>query len=220
MTFAVVLMTIAGLICLVSGIWLIVLAFRVSLAWGLIVFFLGWTLIPVVVFAAKNWSDAKRPVILYLVGLALSAVSYGLVFAAIGSELEAVAAESADPTTDTRVQTGNRGSALPPPRPPSEPTHPSWEEVVSEMDRKADADWEAFVPSPTPATARPDVLDWHQLASHAGQKIIVELHNRTVTTATLEGATSDRIRVRHVIGGGEAAYWIERDDIALIRLPD
>ena len=37
-------------------------------------------------------------------------------------------------------------------------------------------------------------------------------------TAALEGAETDRVRIRHVIGGGEASYWIERDQITSIRL--
>ena len=36
--------------------------------------------------------------------------------------------------------------------------------------------------------------------------------------AALEGAETDRVRIRHVIGGGEASYWIERDQITNIRL--
>ncbi len=48
-----------------GGIWLVVMAFQDSLLWGF-----GCLLIPfcVIVYAAMHWSDAKKPLLLYVIG--------------------------------------------------------------------------------------------------------------------------------------------------------
>ncbi len=215
MGFTVVLLTIAGIICLVSWIWLLVVAFRVSVVWGLVLFFLAWTLVPIIVFALGNWDEAKRPLILYAVGLTFAASSYLLAIFAIGQELDSFAEKDEPLITAEDSEIVNNDPILPPPRPTTLPTHASWETVVDEMEVDPDADWETLVPSPTPATGG---LEWDELGSLIGRKLIIELRNATVTTAALEAVEPHRLRIRHVIGGGEASYWIERDQITRIRL--
>lgn len=218
MGFTAVLMTIAGLICLVSWVWLLVAAFRVGVVWGLVLFFLAWTLIPVIVFAARNWDEAKRPLILYAAGLTIAAASYVFAIFAMGRELDFSVEDAGPPITVGDSEVAGDDPVLPPPRPTSLPTHASWEAVVSEMESDSEADWETMVPSPTPSTGTRGGLEWDELGSLIGRKVIVELNNGTVTTAALEAVEPHRLYIRHVIGGGEAAYWIERDQISRIRL--
>ena len=211
-------MIIAGLICLVSWIWFMVVAFRVSVVWGLILFFLAWTLVPLIVFAIRNWDEAKRPLILWGVGLTLAAASYVAAVVVVGSDLISTMDDGEASIAVDDAEITDPGSILPPPRPTSLPTHASWEAVVNEMEEEPDSDWETFVPSPTPATGRRGGLEWDELGAFLGRKVIVGLENGTVTTAALEAVEPHRLRIRHVIGGGEAAYWIERDQVSRIRL--
>jgi hypothetical protein len=219
MTFAALILTLCSLVAFAAWIWLLVVAFRVSVGWGLALFFLGWTLIPLVVFAVQQWETAKRPVILYAASCLVMLVTSAVAVFALGLELGSmvsqggglIARSGAEPETETNV--------LPPPRPTAQPTHPSWEAIVREIDRDDDATWETFVPSPTPITGRPGAggLSWDELGSWIGKAVVVELSNGTVVTAALEAVEPDRLRVRHVIGGGEAAYWVERDQVDYIR---
>jgi hypothetical protein len=219
MILTTILLALGGLIGLVAWIWLLVVAFRVSPGWGLLIFFLSWTWIPVIVFAVKYWDLAKKPIILYAVCFGVSAVAYLVAVFVIGMNLDSIVDEAGGITTMPGVEAENEKPVPPPPRPTAMPTHPSWEAIVNEVDRDVDdSSWEEHVPSPTPATGRPDQLSWAELNSFAGRTIIVELKRGTPVTATLEGAQADRVRVRHVIGGGEASYWIERDKITGIRL--
>lgn len=215
MGFTAILMTVGGVICLVSWIWLLVVAFRVSVVWGLVLFFLAWTLVPIIVFALGNWDEAKRPLILYGLGLTFVVVAYLAALRAVAEELDSFAEKNQPLVTAEDPETANNDPILPPPRPTTLPTHASWEAVVDEIDGDPDADWETLVPSPTPATGG---LEWDELESLIGRKMILELKNGTVTTAALEAVEAHRLRIRHVIGGGEASYWIERDRITRIRL--
>jgi hypothetical protein len=208
MGFTTVLMAIAGLLCLVSWIWLLVAAFRVSLVWGMVLLLLAWTLIPVIVFAVRYWDEAKLPLALYGAGISLAAAAYVAAFMTLGRELD----RSIE--TTGRAATADDESLLPRPRPTSLPTHASWEAVVDEIDETTDATWQSLVPSPTPVAGG---LEWDELGSLVDHKLTVELKNGTVTTAVLEAVEPHRMRVRHVIGGGEAAYWIERDQITRVR---
>jgi hypothetical protein len=137
----------------------------------------------------------------------------------IGMNLESIAGETGGLVARPGADVETDRPVLPPPRPTALPTHPSWEAIVREVDRdNDDTTWEEFVPSPTSATGRPNQLSWSELNAHVGRAVNIELVRGTPITAALEGAEADRVRIRHVIGGGEASYWIDRDQITSIRL--
>jgi hypothetical protein len=209
-----------GLVGLVAWVWLLVLAFRVGLGWGLAILLLAWTWIPIIVFAVRHWPEVRRPILMWgtgfllsLCGAAVSAVAVGLRLPVLADQGDGLVAQPGDDSRPAEP-------LLPPPRPTAEPTHPTWEAVVREIERDAHTGWESFVPSPTPVDGRsgPDVLSWDDLAAHVGRKLVLELDNGSVIGATLEGVDGDRARVRHGIGGGEASFWVERGHVKRIRL--
>jgi hypothetical protein len=218
MALTALLLAIGGLIGLVAWVWLVVLAFRTSIGWGLLILLLGWTVIPIIIFAVHHWDEARRPLVLCGIGVVVWLAAAGLAALGFGIELESVV-PGGDSTRRRGTSTVVDDNVLPPPRPTAQPTHPSWEAVVREMQRDP-VGWETFVPSPTPVTGRPraGALSWDQLESNLGRSVVIELENNTDVTATLEAVEPQRIRVRHVIGGGVAAYWIDRDQIRLIRV--
>jgi hypothetical protein len=219
MILTTVLLALGGLIGLAAWIWLLVVAFRVSLGWGLVIFFLSWTWIPVIIFAVKHWDLAKKPIILYAVFVGISGAAYLIAVFIIGINLESIVEDRGGIVAMPGAEVESDSPVLPPPRPTAMPTHPSWEAIVNEVDRDVeDTSWEELVPSPTPATGRPDQLSWAELNSFAGRTVIIGIKRGVPITATLEGAKGDRVRVRHVIDGGEASYWIEREKITGIRL--
>jgi hypothetical protein len=53
---------------LIGGIWILVLAFRKSILWGLLCLFIS----PIaIVFAIQNWAIAKRPFLIEIAGVVL-----------------------------------------------------------------------------------------------------------------------------------------------------
>lgn len=215
------LLVIGGLIGLAAWVWLLVVAFRAGIGWGLLILLLSWTWVPVIIFAVRRWEAAKRPIMLWAVGFFLSLAAYLIAAFALGTGFDSIVEEAGGLTARSEPVTESDRSILPPPRPTAEPTHPSWEAVVQEVSREDGADWETMVPTPTPITGRPGGwLSWDELPDFLGRRMVLELENNTITTAALEAVEPDRIRIRHIIGGGETSYWIDRDQVALIRLAD
>lgn len=214
------LLVIGGLIGLVAWIWLLVIAFRTSLGWGLLILLLSWTWIPVIIFAVRYWVTAKRPIILLAVGFLFSLAACLIAVLVLGMGFDSIveAASGPDAHSEPSIKNERDQSVLPPLRPNPVPTHPSWETVAEEVDRDNDPSWEAMVPTPTPITGRPgEWLNWEELPGFIGRRMVLELENNTVLSAALEAVEPDRIRIRHVIGGGGASYWIDRDQVARIR---
>ncbi|MCU0304249.1 MAG: hypothetical protein MUC56_09365 [Thermoanaerobaculales bacterium] len=217
---ALLLLVAGGLVGLVAWVWLLVLAFRVGLGWGLAVLLLGWTWIPIVALAVLHWPRVKRPFILWGVGVVLSACGAAVAAVGTGVRLPGLADRGGGLVARPDAEIERSEPLLPPPRPTAEPTHPSWEAVVREIERDAHSSWESLVPSPTPIDGRPgrNDLSWDELAAHVGRTVVLELDNGTVITAALEGVDGDRARVLHGLGGGEASFWVDRTHVVRIRL--
>ena len=67
-TLAVILYAVGAILAAVGGIWVLVLAFRKSLVWGLLCLFIS----PIaIVFAIQNWAIAKRPFMIEIVGIVI-----------------------------------------------------------------------------------------------------------------------------------------------------
>ena len=69
----VILLYLGALLMIVGGIWLLVVAFKKSVWWGL-----GSLLIPFVslIFVIMNWQVAKKPFLIQLAGVVLCVVAY------------------------------------------------------------------------------------------------------------------------------------------------
>jgi hypothetical protein len=219
MGLTMLLLVVGGLIGFIAWIWLVIVAFRTGVGWGVVMLLLGWTWIPAIIFAIQHWQVAKRPIILAALALAISTSGYVVAMVSLGSEVQTLLEESGVAVVRNDDAAEAPAEILPPPRPAAEPTHPSWEAVVGEMERPPDGDWEDFVPSPTPDHSGSNALSWDRASTRIGRLVVLELTNSTTVTAVLEAVEPDRLRVRHTIGGGEASYWIERDQIEAIRKP-
>ena len=64
---------IALLLHFITFVWLTIVAFKRSVLWGLLVFFLSFLFapIPAIIFAVTNWFDAKKPFLAYLLTMIL-----------------------------------------------------------------------------------------------------------------------------------------------------
>ena len=65
---AMILISLGSLIAFVGAIWILVLAFKKSILWGLGSLFLAPVML---VFAIMNWSDCKKPFLIWLGGFVL-----------------------------------------------------------------------------------------------------------------------------------------------------
>jgi len=212
------LLAIGSFLGLVAFAWLVVAAFRISLAWGLAVLFLGWLVVPIIIFVIQNWYDTRRPFAIWVFGIVISLVGYLALFMAAGNDARTRFREAHE--AGARAEVGPGGQILPDPRPTALPTYPPWEKIIEDTIAGADDEsWESIVATPTPedGATMPNSLSWDQAERYIGRLVTVELTNKTEITGALEIVEPNRLRVRHVIGGGEASYWIARSKVAEIR---
>ncbi len=74
--------SLVGFIALVAFIWLLVVAFKRSFLWGVLVFLLSP--ITATIFAAKYWREAQKPFLVYIVTVTLSFAYVGLMYDHMG----------------------------------------------------------------------------------------------------------------------------------------
>ena len=76
-TIGMILGGIGSIVSLVGGIWILVIAFQKSVLWGL-----GCMFIPCVIlyFAATNWELTKKPFLIMIGGIVVSAIGQGLAY--------------------------------------------------------------------------------------------------------------------------------------------
>ena len=227
MALSTALLALGGLVGLAGYLWLVVAAFRVSAGWGLAVLLLGWTWVPLILFAVRHWPEARRPLLVWALGFVLSAAAWAVAFAGLGAAVLSSAQSGDEPLDATGIVTDAPPGVLPPPRPTARPTPPSWEAIVRELSAEEDepsaetGSWEDLVPDRrSGASSAPVSIPWQELPRYAGRRLDLALHNGTEVTVQLVDVEADRIRVRHTIGGGEASYWIERNQVVAIRRPD
>ena len=74
---AIIVQSLGYVVALVGGVWFLVVAFRKSLAWGLLSFFVP----PVgLVFLARHWKSTAKPFYLWLLGVILVLLGWGMSF--------------------------------------------------------------------------------------------------------------------------------------------
>jgi len=219
------LAALAGLVAFASFVWLLVVAFKTHVGWGLAVLFLP--LAPIV-FAIKHWQASKRP---FLLNLGSSLASLTLFFAAGGVAVmtaAGMAADSAamgDPSSDQLApqvseevaedvavtdSASARGPDASGPTPaPSEgvaglePSSPSMESI------------EATLAVPTPRQRRihgeisVDQID----DSHVGNALRVVSRSGTNTLAVLTAVSPSELTFAREVGGGTIEFVLRRDEI-------
>ena len=79
-TLGMIIWGIGGIVCLIGGIWFLVVAFRETIWWGL-----GCLFIPIValVFLIMHWGDAAKPFFVSLLGVVIMVVVAVLIPGAI-----------------------------------------------------------------------------------------------------------------------------------------
>lgn len=225
-TGAYLLLAIGGILTLGGWVMLLVLGFKKSIGWGLAILFLSWLIIPLVVFLAKYWSEAKGGFLLLVSGIVVSGIGW---FALVGSV--ATSARSEFETFDlspTAVVAEEPVSVMPEEEPApavaeAEPPTSGAMEAVGEP---------VAAESPTPVVALPtpagavlgERVDWKPLADPAGltayEGELVELRMRdgSVLRVTLVGVAGDELRVTQRVGGGALTYSVKRSLIAEIHV--
>jgi len=222
-TGAYLLLATGGILALGGWVMLLVLGFKKSIGWGLAILFLSWLIIPLVVFLAKYWSEAKTGLLLLVTGTVASGIGY---FALVGSAATSAVGDFATfDLTPTEIVAEEpmpaRAEAEEPPPAAGEDSPPvEGEEAVEEPGEAGGA---APTALPTPAGAViGERVEWQPLVDLAGLSAfegeLIELHMRdgAVRRVTLDAVDGDHLQVTQRVGWGALGYAVDRNLIAEI----
>jgi len=216
------LAALAGLVAFASFVWLLVVAFKTHVGWGLAVLFLP--LAPIV-FAIKHWQASKKP---FLLNLGSSVASLTLFFAAGGVAVmtaAGMAAESAamgEPSSDmlatpdpeeiaddvAEADPGNVEEPAPAPAPSKavglEPSSPSMEAIEATL---------AVPTAPRPRRIHGEIAVDQIDQSHVGNPLRVASRSGLNTLAVLTAVSPSELTFEREVGGGTIEFVLRRDEI-------
>ena len=229
-----VLMVLGGLVSSAAFVWLLVIAFRESTAWGLACLFIPFAAL---IFAFKFWENAKLPLVgcvggsmlavFGAVGFSMTSVNVGIdEYADLG---EQVAWES--PSVDPIAILDNENEDEFDPS-----TDDGWVESdagVGEVDdvMKAAADLrtsdheEALSALDEPDHSQPPprphrdgaLVPVEKLATLKGERVVIVLHTLERVSAYVVGVDEGTAELRQRVGGGSVTYTIDLKDIKEVR---
>lgn len=223
-TGAYLLLAIGGILSLGGWVMLMVLGFKKSLGWGLAILFLSWLIVPLIVFLARYWSEAKPGFFLMLAGTIASGIGW---FAVVGSMATSAMAEfeSFDLTQPEIVE--EEAGYVPEEPLPTQPA--ADDETLEEPIEPPDAI--DLPPSPTPAPKptpagtvlgervewRP-LLDLASLPAYQGELIELVMRDGTRLRVTLDAVERDVLQVTQRVGGGALGYTVQRSQVVEIQV--
>lgn len=202
MVVAVILAVAGALVATVGGIMLLVLAFQVSVGWGLLVL-----LVPFgnLVFIIKLWPRTRQATFLQLAGVGLGLLALLAFVLAVGGP-----GGPSRGTYQPPVQSGGAGSEWPPrtvehPTPiPTTPT--SLPEIPIGV----------LGPTPEPTVLR--MVPASQADKHLGELVELVMRDGSVSRVVLREVTGEYFKVGERYGGGGITYKVPRARVRSIRL--
>lgn len=221
----VVLMVVGGLVSLAAFVWLLMIAFGESTAWGLACLFIPFA---VLIFAVKSWDGVKPQFLGCLAGLILSlfgVVGYSMTSVNVGIEEYVDLGEQVtwkSPTVDpiTSVESGSamRGD------PVATEERPEPDEGVEGVDEdmKASAELNIFddeddLKSPDEFDEMPPPFRPHRdgklvplssLGLLQGERVVFLLNSLERVSAYVVSVDDETVRLRQRVGGGSVTYTI------------
>jgi hypothetical protein len=215
---AYILIAVGGVTALVGFIIILMVAFRVSVGWGLVVLFLWWLVIPLVVFLVKYWTEARAGFLLCISGWIVSGVGS---FVLAGSETTTAVAEFERYDPQPRLAQPDLSEAEGAPV-----ASDDLSEGEYDLPQQMPTPVAEPTPTPPPPETSPDteeleeVIPTDQAADHIGEYVELSLQEGRRVRVFIESAGPDGLRVTQRVGGGTVTYPVRWDSIIEIhRLP-
>lgn len=219
----IVLIIIGALVSLVGGIWFLVVAFRQSVVWGLVVIFVPFASL---VFLVKYWRDAKASFFVQLIG---TVIYFAGAWNIITARIEGQSAPSGPVAVrehhdGARASLGNHAGddLTPAPAPVPGPAHTASEPAAAESAGQA---------TPAPSAPPPSRLARHEAGepdgptkpqrvrlsaarSHVGERMRITGNNHVVREGTLREVDGDDLLFDRRLQGGTMSFHMHAKDIA------
>ncbi len=234
------IIVIACLVSIAAGVWLLVLAFRENVGWGLACLFIPFAALA---FVLKFWDEAKKPFLYSLAGSGLAIIGMvGYSVSTVNADLGTYSDLSGSMSSDNRPLSAAfdvEPSYNPDPLESEDSEPVGGSEPIDDAEPVNDAgpeeleiDLESFEiddpPSPQPeaedqprrsyAQDKTVVIPVSRLHTMVGEVVRLELSTGQRMAVRVEAIDDHTARVRHRVGGGSVAYTIDLDHIVEVRV--
>ena len=220
-TVAYVLIALGGLVSLAGGVMLLIVAFRVSMGWGLALLFLSWLVVPPIIFIVKYWADARTGFLVSVGGWIMTGIGWfvfaGSVATMAMAEFENFDVQEPVMTQSATDQEGGTGDWAEPrtdeivePEPTPAPTATPTPMPAEEYQEYQEALAESAV--------RQSLIGIDEAGEHLGELARVRLMDGSSVTVTIDSVGPDGLQVTQRVGGGAVSFPIRRDSVKEIQL--
>jgi hypothetical protein len=195
----------------VFGIWMLVIAFRTGVLWGLAVLFVPFA---VLVFAITHWDECKKP---FLLQLGTSVAAFMLIFLTVG----AAVGEAADMAAEeqARMSASEKSQDV------------DWEKELSKPS-SAPAEPYAGVRAPLPTRPAPSVrvtqeprrtlpggkIQLGRAREYLGERVRVTAHDGRTMQGDLIDVSGDRLIIEKELSAGFFSFDVARSEVRSLEL--
>jgi len=200
MQFLGMLMPVLAFVAFAAYVWLLVVAFKESALWGVLV--LLFSPITAIIFAVKYWNEAKKPFLVYVGSGAASLAIVFMMFAVVGGQMMQMAAEVQEEVSD---ELARAQQASEPVQEPATTTPP----IEAEVHQPDDAgDTPGVVTTDAVATLRQEPT----AESTTANTTRVSRRGARIALANIESHKGEKMRIVTSDGNDFVARYLGRQD--------
>lgn len=223
------LISVLGIVTLVSFIWTVVLAFKEHILWGFASLFIP---LVIIVFGIIHWDKVKKPFLVYVVSSIILAVLYFKILFAMFSQAGVM-------ELSTQVETGQITEQEAQQRikqkmaemfgvdagqiPATEQPQTAREDVASLTEKLNERARQAEQEAPAPAPQRIKVFNAFKLSQaskYIGKKVRAVTYSGIEKQGILKEVSRDRLVLERKLSGGKFSFEVLFDDIDIIEVEE
>lgn len=206
------LVVILAIISVITWIWMIVVAFKESVLWGIGMIFLPFPL--AIVFAALHWQEAKKPFLAYIISNLLFTVLWFKLFYNVFSEsMEVAMQQESGEISEAEAQRRMFemfGMDVPPELQQEAPVEQTTESEITRLTEQLEQGGQnepATLPEPEPVHVF-NQITLAQAKNHVGKEIQITTVNGVVKRGKLKEVRYDRIVMTRSYRGGDFTFEV------------
>jgi hypothetical protein len=216
------LLIILSIISLIAWIWLLVVAFKEHVMWGLGVFFLSPIL--AIVFAIMHWQEAKKPFLIYIITTVLVFGMYINLFSdAITQSVEIAQQQESGQISEEEAQRRMFemfGMEVPPELQQQATEQQTTENEITKLTEQLEQGGGTEAPQEKQRVEVFNPIRLSQAKQYIGRTIQITTRSGVVKKGTLKTVHYDRITLERQLRGGDFAFDVRNSDIERLEVQD
>lgn len=216
------LLVILSIISLIAWVWLLVVAFKEHVMWGLGVFFLSPIL--AIVFAIMHWQEAKKPFLIYIITTVLLLGLYINLFAdTFKQSMEIAAQQESGQISEEEAQRRMFemfGMEVPPELQQQDTGPQTTEDEISRLTEQLEQGGTVETPQEPQRVEVYNPIRLSQATQYIGRTVQITTRSGVVKQGTLKSVQYDRLTLERQLRGGDFAFDVRNSDIDRIEVQD